>query len=63
MKPAKKIEVNHSIWTLPKWAKEDSKYKDKPAEYYKEYIDYVKSFNAGVDAAKKEQKNDESKEA
>ena len=55
--PAKKLEINHSIWSLPKWAvAEDSKYKNKPANYYKEYIDYVESFNAGVDAANKENK-------
>lgn len=52
--PAKKLKVNHSIWHLPKWAREDPRYKDTPANYYKEYISHIESFNAAVDRAEKE---------
>lgn len=54
--PASKIEINHRNWRLPKWARNDPRYKDSPANYYKEYIDYVEKFNGAVDRAEKEQK-------
>ncbi len=55
-KPVKKLSINHNLWHLPKWAREDNehnRYRDMPATYYKEYIDYIKRFNAAVDAVEK----------